>query len=170
MYSPEGKQDLSGSGGGCGGTRGNNSNNNNGTQPAVTTMNQSQMSNGQLTVSQTGTPTTTATNTATATPIAKWPIKPGVHLHVNGLHSLGKSVKPINGFSYGTKLSTSTLQTPKDSPATVSSTGKNTHTQSQPEHRYGHATMRSQSRAVTLAKMVLKDIQNIQFLLSRVAA
>jgi len=36
----------------------------------------------------------------------QWPIKPGVHLHINGLHSLGKSVnKPVNGFSYGTKHS-----------------------------------------------------------------
>lgn len=42
----------------------------------------------------------------------KWPVKPGVHLHVNGLHSLGKSVKPINGFSYGTKPSSSTLPLP----------------------------------------------------------
>ncbi|XP_035702981.1 uncharacterized protein LOC110843952 isoform X2 [Folsomia candida] len=42
---------------------------------------------------------------------SKWPVKPGVHLHVNGLHSLGKIVKPINGFSYGTKHSTSTLPT-----------------------------------------------------------
>lgn len=50
-----------------------------------------------------------ATGADNSTNQPKWPIKPGVHLHVNGLHSLGKSVKPINGFSYGTKHSTSTL-------------------------------------------------------------
>ena len=41
---------------------------------------------------------------------SKWPFKPGVHLHVNGLSSLGKSVgnKPVSGFSYGTNKPTST--------------------------------------------------------------
>ena len=44
-------------------------------------------------------------------PVHKWPIRPGVHVHVNGLHALGGiatvaggSVAP--GFSYGAKNST----------------------------------------------------------------
>ena len=30
----------------------------------------------------------------------KWPVKPGVHVHVNGLHTLGTS-NPVSGFTYG---------------------------------------------------------------------
>ena len=45
-------------------------------------------------------------------PVHKWPIRPGVHVHVNGLHTLGGistvNVAPtdISGFSYGAKNST----------------------------------------------------------------
>ncbi len=49
-------------------------------------------------------------------PVHKWPIRPGVHVHVNGLHTLGGistvaggSIKnpDISGFSYGAKNSAS---------------------------------------------------------------
>ena len=45
-------------------------------------------------------------------PVHKWPIRPGVHVHVNGLHTLGGAstgaggsapVPDISGFSYGAK-------------------------------------------------------------------
>ena len=49
-------------------------------------------------------------------PVHKWPIRPGVHVHVNGLHALGGiaavsgggNVAPtdISGFSFGAKNST----------------------------------------------------------------
>jgi len=87
-HSPDGKQDLSAAKG--------NGNNGNGTILTATSQTQLSSNGGS---SDSGTE-------------PKWPIKPGVHLHVNGLHSLGKCAKPINGFSYGTKNSTSTLPTP----------------------------------------------------------
>jgi hypothetical protein len=91
-FSPEGKDVSTSTTGGGNITNNNNGNNNN---------------NGGSPGAASGAGTPSSNNSGTNQP--KWPIKPGVHLHVNGLHSLGKSVKPINGFSYGTKHSTSTL-------------------------------------------------------------
>jgi len=96
--SPEGKDVSTSTAGG-----GNSNNNNNGNNNGGTNNNNNNGGGGS---SPAGTTPSSATSSAVQ---PKWPIKPGVHLHVNGLHSLGKSVKPINGFSYGTKHSTSTL-------------------------------------------------------------
>ncbi|CAL8111067.1 unnamed protein product [Orchesella dallaii] len=125
---PEGKQDLSDSAGGIGGAlaapthavstpaSSNNNNNNNcdddtdtATAAATSPPSSPAMGNGGGGSSSGG---DAATDQPPQQTTPKWPVKPGVHLHVNGLHSLGKSVKPINGFSYGTKPSTSTLPLP----------------------------------------------------------
>jgi hypothetical protein len=50
--------------------------------------------------------------TSGSKPVHKWPIRPGVHVHVNGLHALGgistvnAAPTDISGFSYGAKNST----------------------------------------------------------------
>ena len=55
-------------------------------------------------------PTAPVNDSQSANDSSKWPFKPGVHLHINGLHSLGKSVSTAaKGFSYGTKHSTNQL-------------------------------------------------------------
>ena len=49
--------------------------------------------------------------TSQVKPIHKWPLRPGVHVHVNGLNTLAGSdcnkVNQISGFSYGAKNSSS---------------------------------------------------------------
>lgn len=137
--SPDGKQDLSDSAGGIGGalvstthnttitgsSNNNNNNNNNcndnddndddigitATAPAVVNGKTTQ-AGGSSDASGGATASGSGDQQPPQPTTPKWPVKPGVHLHVNGLHSLGKSVKPINGFSYGTKPSSSTLPLP----------------------------------------------------------
>ena len=49
-------------------------------------------------------------NNSTDKPVHKWPIRPGVHVHVNGLHMLNNSStsgEQISGFTYGTKNNSS---------------------------------------------------------------
>ena len=51
-----------------------------------------------------------ANNSTTDKPVHKWPIRPGVHVHVNGLHMLNNSStsgEQISGFTYGTKNNSS---------------------------------------------------------------
>jgi len=140
INSPDGKQDLSDSAAGIGTalvststthaiTASNNNNNNiscddNTTTPSSPVLGGASNGNG-VTGGESSGGAAAAAGTSSDDPppqqtTPKWPIKPGVHLHVNGLHSLGKSAKPINGFSYGTKPSSSTLPLP-------SSDGKNKH-------------------------------------------
>ena len=55
---------------------------------------------------------TAASNNSTTTtdkPVHKWPIRPGVHVHVNGLHMLNNSSTSgeISGFTYGARNNSS---------------------------------------------------------------
>ena len=48
---------------------------------------------------------------ASEKPVHKWPIRPGVHVHVNGLHVLNNSnasETKISGFSYGARNNSTT--------------------------------------------------------------
>ena len=54
--------------------------------------------------------TAASANNSTDKPVHKWPIRPGVHVHVNGLHMLNNSStsgEQISGFTYGTKNNSS---------------------------------------------------------------
>lgn len=45
-------------------------------------------------------------------PVHKWPIRPGVHVHVNGLHVLNNSSSEIvAGFTYGARSSSEDIKT-----------------------------------------------------------
>ena len=58
-------------------------------------------------------------------PVHKWPLRPGVHVHVNGLNTLtGSTTKlnqQINGFSYGAKTSRSSSSSGSDWASNASS-------------------------------------------------
>ena len=66
-----------------------------------------------------------AVTSSTAPPVHKWPLRPGVHVHVNGLNTLtGTSAKlnhQINGFSYGAKTSRSSSSSGSDWASNASS-------------------------------------------------
>ena len=56
--------------------------------------------------------TSAGTSTSETKPVHKWPIRPGVHVHVNGLHVLNNSnpseTTKISGFSYGARNNSTT--------------------------------------------------------------
>ena len=58
--------------------------------------------------------TANATSSADGKPVHKWPIRPGVHVHVNGLHMLNNSTnsgEQISGFTYGARNNSSVSDT-----------------------------------------------------------
>ena len=71
-------------------------------------------------------------------PVHKWPLRPGVHVHVNGLNTLtGSTTKlnhPINGFSYGAKTSRSSSSSGSDWASNTSS-NQDLNTDSESKHK-----------------------------------
>jgi hypothetical protein len=74
-------------------------------------------------------------------PIHKWPLRPGVHVHVNGLTTLtgsdNKINHQINGFSYGAKTSRSSSSSGSDWVSNTSSNPELNSDMSDPKRRLG---------------------------------
>jgi len=76
-----------------------------------------------------------------AQPVHKWPLRPGVHVHVNGLTTLtgsdNKINHQINGFSYGAKTSRSSSSSGSDWVSNTSSNPELNSDISDPKRRLG---------------------------------
>ena len=74
-------------------------------------------------------------------PVHKWPLRPGVHVHVNGLTTLtgsdNKINHQINGFSYGAKTSRSSSSSGSDWVSNTSSNPELNSDMSDPKRRLG---------------------------------
>ena len=85
-------------------------------------------------------------HSASEKPVHKWPIRPGVHVHVNGLHVLNNSnasETKISGFSYGARNNSTTASDSDKDRADLLEDGG---------HGHGDQTRAATSTASTVAR------------------